>query len=214
MFYIIILSLDLLQWIHHIINNFLCYSNYYKKQLLGIGKNGIRIKIEALPNDPTLLTQLTEHKIDVTVLPMQEPSPIGNILSSLITPFIIFAGLFFLYRRSVNLGRGGGGGNNPLAFGRAKTKVQLIPDTGVNFDDVAGCDGAKIELEEVVDFLKQPDEYTKNGCKIPRGVILDGPPGTGKVRTKFFEVTVIFNNIVLNFHATSIIDFVSKSRSW
>jgi len=56
----------------------------------------------------------------------------------------------------------------------------MIPDTGVNFDDVAGCDGAKLELAEVVDFLKQPEAYTKNGCRIPRGVILDGPPGTGK----------------------------------
>merc|ERR1719512_378744 len=51
---------------------------------------------------------------------------------------------------------------------------------GVNFDDVAGCDGAKLELAEVVDFLKQPEAYTANGCRIPRGVILDGPPGTGK----------------------------------
>merc|ERR1712176_346861 len=55
-----------------------------------------------------------------------------------------------------------------------------IPDTGVTFEDVAGCDGAKRELAEVVDFLKQPEAYTKNGCRIPRGVILDGPPGTGK----------------------------------
>merc|ERR1719512_490835 len=51
---------------------------------------------------------------------------------------------------------------------------------GVNFDDVAGCDGAKLELAEVVDFLKQPEVYNANGCRIPRGVILDGPPGTGK----------------------------------
>merc|ERR1712085_9092 len=55
-----------------------------------------------------------------------------------------------------------------------------VPDTGVTFDEVAGCDGAKLELAEVVDFLKNPDAYTKNGCRIPRGVILDGPPGTGK----------------------------------
>merc|ERR1712160_84880 len=65
-------------------------------------------------------------------------------------------------------------------FGKSKTEIQMIPDTGVSFDDVAGCDGAKLELEEVVDFLKQPEAYTKNGCRIPRGVILDGPPGTGK----------------------------------
>ena len=56
----------------------------------------------------------------------------------------------------------------------------MVPDTGVTFNEVAGCDGAKLELEEVVDFLKKPEAYTANGCKIPRGVILDGPPGTGK----------------------------------
>ncbi len=147
--------------------------------MLGVDKAGSRIKIEALPNDPTLLSELTEHKVDVTVLPEQESSGIGDVLSSLFIPIAIFAGLFFLSRRSSNLGGSGGGG--PMAFGKSKAQIQMIPDTGVNFDDVAGCDGAKIELEEVVDFLKQPEEYTKNGCKIPRGVILDGPPGTGKV---------------------------------
>merc|ERR1719223_1826220 len=74
----------------------------------------------------------------------------------------------------------GGGPGNPMGFGKSKAQIQMIPDTGVNFDDVAGCDGAKLELAEVVDFLKQPEVYTKNGCRIPRGVILDGPPGTGK----------------------------------
>jgi len=75
---------------------------------------------------------------------------------------------------------GGMGGQNPMGFGKSKTEIEMIPDTGVTFDDVAGCDGAKLELEEVVDFLKQPEAYTANGCRIPRGVILDGPPGTGK----------------------------------
>jgi len=77
-------------------------------------------------------------------------------------------------------GMGGMGGQNPMGMGKSKAEVQMIPDTGVNFEDVAGCDGAKLELEEVVDFLKQPELYSKNGCQIPRGVILDGPPGTGK----------------------------------
>merc|ERR1712071_144186 len=62
----------------------------------------------------------------------------------------------------------------------SKAQIQMVPDTGVTFNEVAGCDGAKLELAEVVDFLKQPEAYTKNGCRIPRGVILDGPPGTGK----------------------------------
>ena len=79
-------------------------------------------------------------------------------------------------------GMGGMGGQNPMAFGKSKSQVQMIPDTGVTFDDVAGCDGAKLELVEVVDFLKQPELYNANGCRIPRGVILHGPPGTGKVR--------------------------------
>merc|ERR1711865_398328 len=75
---------------------------------------------------------------------------------------------------------GMGGPGNPMGMGKSKTEIEMIPDTGVNFEDVAGCDGAKIELEEVVDFLKQPEAYNANGCRIPRGVILDGPPGTGK----------------------------------
>jgi len=75
---------------------------------------------------------------------------------------------------------GMGGPGNPMGMGKSKAEIQMIPDTGVNFEDVAGCDGAKLELNEVVDFLKQPEAYSKNGCRIPRGVILDGPPGTGK----------------------------------
>jgi cell division protease FtsH len=75
-------------------------------------------------------------------------------------------------------GMGGPGGQ--MGFGKSKAEVQMVPDTGVTFDDVAGCDGAKLELMEVVDFLKQPEAYSANGCKIPRGVMLDGPPGTGK----------------------------------
>mmetsp|Transcript_72597 Transcript_72597/g.201258 ORF Transcript_72597/g.201258 Transcript_72597/m.201258 type:complete len:674 (+) Transcript_72597:139-2160(+) len=150
-------------------------------QLLGVDVDGTRVKIEALPNDPDLLTQLTNHKVDVTVLPTQEASGLGELAQSLIFPAALFAGLFFLSRRSGGAGgMGGMGGNNPMGFGKSKAQIQMVPDTGVTFDDVAGCDGAKLELAEVVDFLKQPEAYTKNGCRIPRGVILDGPPGTGK----------------------------------
>jgi len=149
-------------------------------QLLGVDVDGARLKIETLPNDPDLLTQLTNHKVDVTVLPAQEASGLGDLAQSLIFPAALFAGLFFLSRRSGGQLPGGMGGNNPMGFGKSKAEIQMVPDTGVSFDDVAGCDGAKLELMEVVDFLKQPEAYTKNGCRIPRGVILDGPPGTGK----------------------------------
>merc|ERR1712232_92356 len=151
-------------------------------QLLGVDTEGVRVKIEALPNNPDLLTALTSHKVDVTVLPNNEAvNGLGELAQSLIFPAVLFAGLFFLSRRAGG-GMGGvmGGPGNPMNMGKSKAEIQMIPDTGVNFEDVAGCDGAKLELAEVVDFLKQPEVYSKNGCRIPRGVILDGPPGTGK----------------------------------
>jgi cell division protease FtsH len=121
------------------------------------------------------------YQVDVTVLPAQEASGLGDLAQSLIFPAALFAGLFFLSRREGG-GQlpGGMGGGGPMGFGKSKAQIQMVPDTGVTFDDVAGCDGAKLELMEIVDFLKQPEAYTKNGCQIPRGVILDGPPGTGK----------------------------------
>jgi len=154
-------------------------------QLLGVDTEGVRIKIESLPNDPDLLTQLTSHKVDVTVLPAgsENGGGLGDLAQSLVLPAALFAGLFFLSRRGGGGGQmpgGMGGPGNPMGMGKAKSEIQMIPDTGVTFADVAGCDGAKLELEEVVDFLKQPEIYNANGCRIPRGVILDGPPGTGK----------------------------------
>ncbi|KAL6287709.1 hypothetical protein ACE6H2_012099 [Prunus campanulata] len=67
-----------------------------------------------------------------------------------------------------------------MDFGRSKSKFQEVPETGVSFSDVAGADQAKLELQEVVDFLKNPDKYTALGAKIPKGCLLVGPPGTGK----------------------------------
>merc|ERR1719463_181636 len=70
---------------------------------------------------------------------------------------------------------------NPMSgIGQSKSKIQMEPQTGVTFDDVAGAEGAKLELTEVVDFLKDPSKYTALGAKIPKGVIMEGPPGTGK----------------------------------
>eukprot|EP00981_Chlorochromonas_danica_P006339 scaffold1365_cov163-Ochromonas_danica.AAC.29 len=77
------------------------------------------------------------------------------------------------------IGRGPGG-LDPEALTKSRAKLDLTPVTNTNFADVAGCDSAKIELEEVVDFLKNPDRYTEMGARIPRGVLLNGPPGTGK----------------------------------
>merc|ERR1712157_422637 len=118
-------------------------------KLLGIDTDGVRVKIEALPNDPDLLTSLTTHKVDVTVLPNNEAvNGLGELAQSLIFPVLLFAGLFFLSCRAGG-GGGMGGPGNPMMFGKSKAQIQMIPDTGVTFEDVAGCDGAKRELAEV-----------------------------------------------------------------
>merc|ERR1719337_383308 len=78
-------------------------------------------------------------------------------------------------------GMGGmGGPGGPMGMLQNKSKIQMEPQTGVTFEDVAGCDASKLELEEVVDFLSNADKYNKVGAQAPRGVMLEGPPGTGK----------------------------------
>jgi len=157
------------------------------QQLLAIDTDGGRHKLEAIPNDPELLNTLTSHKVDVTVLPQEANAggPALDFLQSLIFPAVLLGGLFFLSRGAGGGAGGGGfggmaGGGGPMDFGKSQAQVQMNPDTGVTFEDVAGCDQAKLELEETVDFLKNPERYTNMGAKIPRGVLLDGPPGTGK----------------------------------
>merc|ERR1740139_1996036 len=73
-----------------------------------------------------------------------------------------------------------GGPGNPMNMGKSKAEVQMIPDTGVTFEDVAGMENAKQEVLEFVDFLKNPEKYKKLGAKVPKGALLIGPPGTGK----------------------------------
>merc|ERR1712199_30162 len=93
-------------------------------------------------------------------------------------PIILIGALFFLFRRAQS--GTGGGGNPAMNFGKSKARLQMEPSTKVTFADVAGVEGSKLELSEVVDFLKSPDRFTAVGAKIPKGVLLVGPPGTGK----------------------------------
>lgn len=104
----------------------------------------------------------------------------GLDLLGYLIPFILLLALWFLLMRMMSKGSGGAGGQ---IFNIGKSKAQLFDkDTHVNvtFDDVAGLEGAKLEIMEVVDFLKNPKKYTELGGKIPKGVLLVGPPGTGK----------------------------------
>ena len=138
-------------------------------------ENDGRRAIVNLAPDKDLLKLLTEHDVDIAVQPSREPAAWQQAIGSLIFPLLLLGGLFFLLRRAQS-----GGGNPAMNFGKSKARVQMEPQTQVTFGDVAGIEGAKLELTEVVDFLKNPDRFTAVGAKIPKGVLLVGPPGTGK----------------------------------
>ncbi|GER38776.1 ATP-dependent zinc metalloprotease FTSH [Striga asiatica] len=133
-----------------------------------------------VPNDPDLIDILAMNGVDISVSEGESGNGLFSFIGNLIFPFLAFAGLFFLFRRAQGGPGGPGGLGGPMDFGRSKSKFQEVPETGVTFADVAGADQAKLELQEVVDFLKNPDKYTALGAKIPKGCLLVGPPGTGK----------------------------------
>ena len=139
-----------------------------------VENDGQRAVVNLAP-DKDLLKLLTAHNVDIAVQPSREPAAWQQAVGSLIFPLLLLGGLFFLLRRAQ-----GGGGNPAMNFGKSKARVQMEPQTQVTFGDVAGIEGAKLELTEVVDFLKNPDRFTAVGAKIPKGVLLVGPPGTGK----------------------------------
>ena len=128
-----------------------------------------------LPDDPDLIGILTQNNVDISVLPQTDEGFWFKALSSLFVPVLLLVGLFFLLRRAQS-----GPGSQAMNFGKSKARVQMEPQTQVTFGDVAGIDQAKLELNEVVDFLKNADRFTAVGAKIPKGVLLVGPPGTGK----------------------------------
>ena len=139
-----------------------------------VENDGQRAVVNLAP-DKDLLKLLEQHKVDIAVEPTRQAQPWQQAVGSLIFPLLLLGGLFFLLRRAQ-----GGGGNPAMNFGKSKARVQMEPQTQVTFGDVAGIEGAKLELTEVVDFLKNPDRFTAVGAKIPKGVLLVGPPGTGK----------------------------------
>jgi cell division protease FtsH len=161
-----------------------------KVERVRFSKDGSQLQLTAvdgrramvvLPNDPDLVDILAKNGVDISVSEGDQQGNYVALLGNLLFPLIALGGLFFLFRR----GAGGQGGpmgpmGGPMDFGKNKSKFQEVPETGITFADVAGVDNAKLELQEVVDFLKNPDKYTVLGAKIPKGCLLVGPPGTGK----------------------------------
>jgi cell division protease FtsH len=136
--------------------------------------DGSRVVVN-LPPDPQFIDILRDNKVDINILPPSDEGFWLRALSTFLVPIALLIGLFVLFRRAQS-----GPGNQALNFGKSRARVQMEPQTQVTFNDVAGIEQAKLELTEVVDFLKNADRFTAVGAKIPKGVLLVGPPGTGK----------------------------------
>ncbi|MBC7164425.1 MAG: ATP-dependent metallopeptidase FtsH/Yme1/Tma family protein [Roseovarius sp.] len=124
--------------------------------------------------DPALLDRIDRADVEITGVPQN--TWLGAVLSWVVPVFVFFA-LWMLVFRKIAEKQGFGGF---MQVGKSRAKVYMEKETGVTFDDVAGVDEAKAELEEIVEFLRNPEDYGKLGARVPKGVLLVGPPGTGK----------------------------------
>ena len=143
--------------------------------ITGKTSDGKEFTVLVPPYDRNIVQRLEDHKVNITV--DREPqSPWWlNILTSIL-PMLLIVGMWFFIMNS----GGPGGGRNPFNFGKPTVRKSPEKAEKVQFADVAGADEAKQELQEVVEFLKDPKKYNEVGAKIPKGVLLYGPPGTGK----------------------------------
>ncbi|PKM37803.1 MAG: ATP-dependent zinc metalloprotease FtsH [Gammaproteobacteria bacterium HGW-Gammaproteobacteria-10] len=129
------------------------------------------------PNDPHLVDDLLEGGVDIKALPPEQPSFLMQLLVSF-GPILLLIAVWVFFMRQMQ--GGGAGGRGAMSFGKSKARMLEEDQIKVTFSDVAGCDEAKEEVAEMVDFLKDPAKYQKLGGKIPRGALMVGPPGTGK----------------------------------
>ncbi|MGB3496232.1 MAG: ATP-dependent zinc metalloprotease FtsH [Elainellaceae cyanobacterium] len=121
-----------------------------------------------------LIERARENGIELEVKPSADTTAIAWLVTNTLIAVLVIGGLLLLLRRSSNAS------GQAMNFGKSRARFQMEAKTGVMFDDVAGIEEAKEELQEVVSFLKQPEKFTAVGARIPNGVLLIGPPGTGK----------------------------------
>jgi cell division protease FtsH len=135
--------------------------------------NGSRL-VAVIPKDVDVTPSLLENDVEIEATP-QEQSGILSALS-LWLPFLILIGIWIFFMNRMQ----GGGRGGAMGFGKSKAKLLNERSGRITFDDVAGIDEAKEELEEIVEFLRDPQKFSRLGGKIPKGALLVGPPGTGK----------------------------------
>jgi cell division protease FtsH len=127
------------------------------------------------PSDPQLVSRLTEKNVRIMAAPMEDN--MNGLLGVLISwfPMLLFIGVWIFFMRQMQ-----SGGGKAMGFGKSRARLLTEKVGRVTFDDVAGIEEAKVELEEIVEFLKDPQKFQRLGGKIPKGCLLVGPPGTGK----------------------------------
>ncbi|MBL4727583.1 MAG: ATP-dependent zinc metalloprotease FtsH, partial [Rhizobiaceae bacterium] len=144
------------------------------RQISGIyNDNNTRFETYS-PDDPELVKRLSAKGVVIEATPPSEGSALSSFLFTWL-PMFVLLGVWIFFMRQMQ-----GGGGKAMGFGRSKAKLLTEEQGRVTFDDVAGVDEAKDDLEEIVDFLRNPQKYQRLGGKIPHGVLLVGPPGTGK----------------------------------
>ncbi|MFY9268667.1 MAG: ATP-dependent zinc metalloprotease FtsH [Candidatus Manganitrophaceae bacterium] len=139
----------------------------------GILKDGTKFK-SYTTNYPDLIKILREKNVRITARPPEEPPWYMTFLMTW-GPFVLFVGLWIFFMRQMQVG-----GNKALSFGKSRARLLSDDRKKVTFSDVAGIDEAKGEVEEIIEFLKDPPKFQKLGGRIPKGVLVVGPPGTGK----------------------------------
>ena len=129
------------------------------------------------PNDPHMVDDLLANNVDIKATPPEQPSLLMQLLVSF-GPMLLLIAVWVFFMRQMQ--GGGAGARGAMSFGKSKARMLEEDQIKVTFADVAGCDEAKEEVVEMVDFLKDPAKYQRLGGKIPRGALMIGPPGTGK----------------------------------